>query len=324
MGYFTNNNYLEHGLWVGYNWLKPKKEQWYNQMRINYNVWHSRLVTPIDPMKRSDLMFQNFGTNINGSAQTKKLWWFGFSVNINSRSNDFYEPRAYGKVFRNKGTQGMSVWYESNAGKKFYWSASAWGGTGGIFNRKAIELALTAGQQLSSKFTMEHALNVSSAKNQPGWAAGIATDTAFYTLFSRRNVESVENVMNLKYSFNNKMGITFRGRHTWTKVAPQQLFELNDNGKLQTPSFNYTDNLNQNYNFLSADLVYNWQFAQGSFLTVVWKDIGEQFSRDFRNNYFSNLGKTVEGNQFSSFSVRMIYFLDYLTAKKKMKKTRQV
>lgn len=33
MGYFTNNNFLENGLWMGYNWNKPKN--WYNQMRLN-------------------------------------------------------------------------------------------------------------------------------------------------------------------------------------------------------------------------------------------------------------------------------------------------
>jgi hypothetical protein len=319
MGYFTNNNYLEHGLWVGYNWLKPKKEQWYNQMRLNYNIWHSQLVTPMDALKRKDKMFQNFGTNINGSAQTKKLWWFGFSVNVNSKSNDYYEPREYGRLFANKGTQGMSLWYESNFGKKFYWTASAWGGRGGIFKRKAFELNLSARQQFSSKFTVDHSVAISSTKNQPGWADYNTTTGQIF--FSRRNVESVENILNLKYSFNNKMGITMRGRHYWSKVAPMQFYELDDYGDLQTSAYN--QNRNQNYNFLSADLVYNWQFAQGSFLTAVWKDIGENFSRDFQKNYLSNLGKTIEGNQFNSFSVRMIYFLDYLTTKKKLSKHRQ-
>lgn len=111
-----------------------------------------------------------------------------------------------------------------------------------------------------------------------------------------------------------------RGRHYWSKVNPQQFYELDDYGDLQTSTYN--ENRNQNYNFLSADLVYNWQFAQGSFLTIVWKDIGENFSREFQKNYFSNLGKTVEGNQFNSFSVRMIYYLDYLTTKKKLRKNK--
>ena len=82
----------------------------------------------------------------------------------------------------------------------------------------------------------------------------------------------------------------------------------------------FTQNVNQNYNFLSIDLVYTWQFAQGSFINIVWKDISETFNREFENNYFSNFDNTIRNPQFNSFSIRVIYFLDYLTAKSKIGK----
>jgi hypothetical protein len=64
--------------------------------------------------------------------------------------------------------------------------------------------------------------------------------------------------------------------------------------------------------------VYTWQFAQGSFITVVWKDISENFSRSFEKGYFKNVANTINLPQFSSLSVRVIYFLDYLTVRKKL------
>ena len=67
-------------------------------------------------------------------------------------------------------------------------------------------------------------------------------------------------------------------------------------------------------------MVYNWQFAQGSFFSIVWKDIGESFNREFEKNYTKNLGNTLSGDQFNSLSVRVIYFLDYLTVNRKLKK----
>ena len=79
--------------------------------------------------------------------------------------------------------------------------------------------------------------------------------------------------------------------------------------------------LKQNYNYLSVDMVYNWQFAQGSFLSIAWKDIGESFNREFEKNYVKNLDNTVSGPQFNSLSLRVIYFLDYLTVKKKLKRS---
>ena len=149
---------------------------------------------------------------------------------------------------------------------------SLFAGTGGVFNRKSTEVSLSAKQRFSNKFSLDHSVSITTINNQPGWADNIGTlkDTI---IFSRRNVRTVENVLSLKYNFNNVMGLNLRGRHYWTKVDPKQFYELDKYGDLQTPATTYTGNVKQNYNFLSVDMVYNWQFAQGSFFSVVWKDI---------------------------------------------------
>ncbi|MEP7237668.1 MAG: DUF5916 domain-containing protein [Ferruginibacter sp.] len=316
-GYFTNNNTMDQGVWAGYSWTKP--HGWYNQMRINMNGWYSRLVSPIDILRRKEMMYQNSSVNVNFNAQTKKLWWFGMNVNGGPKANDFYEPRNYGRVFQNKGRVNANIWWESNSAKKLSWGGSLYGGTGGVFKRKNFDYNLYGKVRFSSKFSVDYSTYVSTSKNQSGWAAniGVNGDTI---IFSRRDVKSVENVLNIKYNFTNRMGLTVRTRHYWSKVNPQQFYELDTYGKLQTPTNPFTGNVKQNYNYLSVDMVYNWQFAQGSFFSIVWKDIGESFNRKFEKNYTKNLGNTVSGDQFNSLSVRVIYFLDYLTLKKKMKK----
>ena len=314
-GYFTNNNTMDQGIWAGYNWVKPRG--WYNQVRLNANIWYSRLVTPIDQLRRKEMMYQNASMNINFNAQTKKLWWVGMNINGGPGRNDFYEPRKYGRVFRDKGRVNANIWWESNFAKKLSWGGSLYAGTGGVFNRKNVEYNLFGKIRFSSKFSVDNSIYVSSSKNQAGWAGSIG-DTI---IFSRRNVNSVENVINIKYNFTNRMGLTVRARHYWSKVNPQQFYELDVNGKLQAPANPFTGNVNQNYNYLSVDMVYNWQFAQGSFLSIVWKDIGENFNRQFEKNYVKNLGNTISGDQFNSLSLRVIYFLDYLTVRKKFSKS---
>ena len=316
-GYFTNNNTMDQGVWAGYSWRKPKG--WYNQMRINTNFWYSRLVSPIDILRRKEMMYQGAGINFNFNAQTKKLWWVGMNINGGPGRNDFYEPRSYGRVFQDKGRIGINAWWESNSAKKLSWAGSFFAGTGGVFKRKTIEYNLSGKIRFSSKFSVDNSISVNSSKNQSGWAARMG-DTI---IFSRRDVNSVENVMNIKYNFTNRMGLTLRARHYWSKVNPQQFYELDANGKLQTPSAAFTRNVNQNYNYLSVDMVFNWQFAQGSFFSIVWKDIADKFeySGNFEPKYFKNLGNTVEGNQFNSLSLRVIYFLDYLTLKNKIKRS---
>lgn len=317
LGYFTNNNTMDQGVWAGYNWTKPRG--WYNQLRLNMNVWYSRLVSPIDLLRRKSMMYQNAGFNIGVNGQTKKLWWVGANLNGGPSSHDFYEPRTYGRVFKNKGRINLNVWWESNSAKKFSWGGNLYGGTGGVFNRKNTELGLFGKIRFSSKFSIDGATSINSSHNQSGFAGktGPLFDTV---IFARRHVNSVENVLNIKYNFTNRMGLTLRTRHYWSKVNPVQFYELDVYGDLKTPTTPFTQNVRQNYNYLSVDMVYTWQFAQGSFFSVVWKDIGEKFNRQFENNYFKNFSNTVEGNQFNSLSVRVIYFLDYLNFKNKIKR----
>ena len=51
--------------------------------------------------------------------------------------------------------------------------------------------------------------------------------------------------------------------------------------------------------------------------------------RDFEKGYFDNVGKTIGGNgynnltQFNSLSIKVIYFLDYLTLKNKWREKRK-
>ncbi len=317
LGYFTNNNTMDQGVWAGYNWTKPRGG--FNQIRLNGNFWYSRLVTPIDILRRKEMMYQNAGLNFNFNAQTKKLWWIGANINSGPNRNDFYEPRSYGRVFKDKGRININAWWESNSSKKLSWGGSLFAGTGGVFNRKNLEYNLFGKIRFSSKFSVDGSVNVSSSKNQSGFAGRVGPmgDTI---IFSRRNVNSVENVLNIKYNFTNRMGLTLRARHYWSKVNPVQFYELDKYGDLQTPASSFTQNVKQNYNYLSVDMVYNWQFAQGSFFSIVWKDIGESFNRQFEKNYVKNLGNTIDGHQFNSLSVRVIYFLDYLTFKNKLKR----
>lgn len=319
MGYYTNNNTMDHGAWIGYNWIKPSK--WYNQWRLNTNLFYSRLVTAIDPQKRPDLMYQNASLNFNTNGQLKNLWWVGGGITFGAKQNNFYEPRMYGRFFAEKSRVYTNIWWESNYAKKFSWGGNLAYGWGNYFKRTLVGYMLYGKIRFSSKFSIDHQLNAEGTNNQAGYAA-TEGNTVY---FSRRDVIFAENIFTAKYNFTNRMGLSLRTRHYWSKVNPKEFFELDNNGNLQTPAVPFTGNVNQNYNFVSFDMVYTWQFAQGSFINIVWKKIDENFYRNFESNLFDNFGKTVKGDgynnltQFNSFSIKVIYFLDYLTVRNKMK-----
>ena len=325
LGFFTNNNSVNNGAWASYNWNKPKS--WYNRININANLGYSRLVKPIDILKGKQNMFETFDFNSNGDAQTKGLWTINYNFHLGTVYNDFYEARDYGRVFRNKGSKGISLNVQTNGTKKLSGSAGLFTGTGGVFHRTSFSPNFSAKLRFNSKFSIANSVAIEHDRNQPGFADLLydnaptrtaATDTI---LFSRRNIDGVENVMTVKYSINNRSSFNLRARHSFTKVAPVQIYQLNTDGSLRTPDRPHTPgDYNQNYNFFSVDMSYNWEFTQGSFLTVSWKNIGQNIGSVFEKNYTKNLGDVVSGKQFTSFSVKLIYFLDYAAWRAKAKK----
>jgi hypothetical protein len=319
MGILFNNNYFDHYAWMGYRWLKPKK--WYNRIQVNYNAYYSRLFTEV-PNQKINTKFQSFSTNVNANVQFKNLWWAGFYFGFVPKGNDFYEPRQTGYSFRTPQRIQINPWFETNFTKKYYVSFNYFVGIRSLFNSPNHEIYVSHRYRFSDKFSISHNVLYNPATNDAGfYTKYYVGSTLEDIIFSRRDRKTIENVLSLKYSFNNKSGITFRARHYWSKVEQKQLYDLNDDGTLSPSAHNIALN-HRNVNIFNIDAVYTWQFAPGSFLNIVWKD--EAFKSDgvIQHTYFKNFGQTIGEPQNNNLSVKIIYYLDYLDFKKwKKKKT---
>jgi hypothetical protein len=144
-------------------------------------------------------------------------------------------------------------------------------------------------------------------------------------IFGHRDMLTMENVFGVNYTFNNKMGLRLRLRHYWSKIKYEKFFSLGqEDGDLYPTTYTGLDSSNQplhdaNFNAINLDLVYFWQIAPGSFVNVVWKDAIQSFSRDTTPNYFENIRDSAQSPQLNSISVRLTYFLDYLTVKNSLR-----
>ena len=150
-------------------------------------------------------------------------------------------------------------------------------------------------------------------------SVGFATNEKDNILFGKRKVKTYENIFDVKYSFNNMMGLTFRLRHYNSTVDYNTYFTLVQKTGLLEPAPWFTGNANQNANFFNIDMVYTWQFAPGSFVNIVWKNAVSDFNNQVEDNYFANVNNVFSLNQNNNVSVKVIYFLDYLQLKKKKK-----
>ncbi|MBL7739894.1 MAG: carbohydrate binding family 9 domain-containing protein [Chitinophagaceae bacterium] len=316
LGYFTNNNFLDHGIYAGYRWIQPRG--WYNRIFINFNASYSKLFQPIGTIRET---YQRSNINFNFNVQAKTLHWFGSFWNYTPYQNDFYEPRREGWFFRRGNSLLGGAWFESNASKKYSISTEiAVRNYFKFYDMLAMDVLFFQNYRFSSKFALSHRISFMPRFNNVGYAWSDASQI----IFARRKVNTIENILNAKYSFTNKMGITFRLRHYVSGVENKEYFTLQQHdGKLASdPSF--TGNVDRNVNFFNIDMVYTWQFAPGSFLNIVWKDAGYTYHDYVERSYFKNFGRTIESDQNNNISLKVIYFLDYLDLKKWRKKGKSI
>jgi hypothetical protein len=132
--------------------------------------------------------------------------------------------------------------------------------------------------------------------------------------FAKRKVNTIEQIVNVKYNFSNRMGITFRARHYVSSVDNKEFFLLQRDGSLLShPDFH--PNVDQNVNYFNIDMVYTWEFAPGSFLNIVWKNAAQNNTNQVETHYFKNLTNTIDEGSNNNLSLKVIYFLDYLKLK---------
>ena len=181
-----------------------------------------------------------------------------------------------------------------------------------MFKSKRYQFMLQQSFRFSPKFSISAVTDLSPRTNEAGFAAMNGNDI----IFGRRNVNTVENSFNIKYSFNDRMVFNTRIRHYWSEVEYKQYYTLAQDGTLDRNT-SFTGNANQNYNTFTLDAVYTWQFAPGSFINIVWKKNATTFDGITSYGYFKNVDNTIVSPQNNNLSFKIIYFLDYLSLKKK-------
>ncbi|GEO10822.1 hypothetical protein SAE01_33180 [Segetibacter aerophilus] len=319
MGILNTRNYVDHYLWTGYRWIEPKN--WYKRVQINFNAYQSSLFQPFANQKIGS-NFQSFRTNVNANSQLKNLWWVGLFVGYVAEGNDFYEPRETGYSFKSPQRVQFAGWFETNEAKKYYASVNYFVGIRKLFNSPNHELTLLHRYRFSDKFSLTQSLLYNPATNDAGFSQKLFETNASGTnvlksiIFSRRDVKTIENVVEAKYNFNNKSGVTFRARHYWSKVEQRQLYDLNTDGSLSPARETNIALRPQNFNIFNIDAIYTLQFAPGSFINIVWKDQGILSNQAIDYSYFKNFDRTISEPHNNNLSIKVIYYLDYLNLKK--------
>ena len=122
---------------------------------------------------------------------------------------------------------------------------------------------------------------------------------------------TIENSISSRYIFKNDMSLSLSARHYWSNGTYDRFFLLNQSGELLPFAVNNNNDYDFNSNYLTIDLVYNWQFAPGSSFIITYKNAINSESNRYHSSYISNLSKTFSDPQTNSISLKFLYYIDY-------------
>ena len=316
-GYFAVKNFLDHSLGMQYHWLTPTS--WYNNFRINVNAYYSRLSNPMtypDSPYFKLPMYRNANLSVNANSQLKSLWFVGMFVGYEPDNNNFDEPHSEGHFFRSWSDWFVDGWVQSNQSKRYSVYSEFFFVRRNLYKSKRYLWTFQQQFRFNNKFSIIHSLSAEPQTNNVGFVT--IDPSSGNIIFGLRGRNTIDNSITLKYNFNDKMGINTRIRYYWSKADYKEFFNLMPDGRLE-PNTSFNENENQNANYFNIDMTYTWQFAPGSFLNIVWKNAVTDETDQVETRYIKNFDNTMRADQNNNFSVKVIYFLDYLNLKKKKK-----
>lgn len=293
--------------WSGHlNYFEFSPTKHFNRYGIQLRTNYSRLY---DPNK-----FVAYSYSFEFWSILKNFWRFGvFSNGRPGGRNDYFEPRTDDfSVFYDVPAHGeFGFWVNTDERKKLFLNYFMEYEKFDEPGRYRLGFRLNPRWRVNDRFSTSMSLRVFDWKNDQGWV----NDVGENIIFGQRDRRQYVAGLSVKYVFTNKMNIDLRARHNWTQVAYNSFSHLNSSGHLDKVS-DYTDNHDVTFNSFTIDLVYRWRFLPGSDLFITYKNNLQDSQEEAIRSYTNNFKDLFSYSQSNSFSIKIIYYLDYLSLKK--------
>jgi hypothetical protein len=297
MGYLRRNNYVQNECWLSYNKLEPFSI--FKEWSIEYHFSNSSLHNPNKHIQNDMYLWS--------SALFNNQMWLGGWIAYNFKANDYHETRVKNRFFVMPEHLSTELNFSTNQNKKISFRTTA-----GFFQATRQEekgnwlnliLNLNAGKRFSGSYNF----SVNNEENLKGYVDHWNDEEIFFGKYHRL---TLSNTLSMGYNFNTKMALNIRGRHYWSKADYNTIYLLNPNGTI-TPDNRYTDNPDVNFNAFNIDMVFKWEFAPGSELSVAWKNALYDTNKNISLSYSENVKEMFRAINSNSISLKLLYYIDY-------------
>jgi len=307
LGYQRRNNEIQNQASFDYNIFQPFGK--FLSFGAGLNVEYNQLYKPRE--------FTEFSIGLDARTTfVNRFNIFFFSRYQPIGQKDYYEPRVDGRYFKLNESFMFYSRYSTDERKKLAVSGdvriekvfSQYGQTEYGFE-------VTPRYRMNDRFNYSLGIEYARRKNDVGYIADFGEDSVY---FGVRQSPTWIYMINANYIFSNTISLGFDLRHYWSRVKYNDTYYfLNEDGTLRETD----QNLQQediNYNAFTIDMVFKWNFAPGSWLTAVWKNIVDA-EGTMINNYFDNMENMFRENQLNSISLKLLYYIDYQQVSRALK-----
>jgi hypothetical protein len=305
LGIIFETNYYSFDGFTSYRILSPTKI--FNSFNTNINA-NTQFQKETGKLQSNEI-------NLNVNSTTKKNHYIGFGINYRPvEVYNYYEPRTDGRYSIDPSRLGGWFSISTNYNNKFAIDINP---SLAILNepqRMSYGFFIGPRYRFNDHLALYYNFNFFRQNNNKGYVDSSSKNEDLPSntiIYANRNVVNYTNSLNGKYALSSKMNFDLSARYYWSYTENKSFFQLQDNGRL-TPYDNYTEHKDQNLITWNLDVSYNWWFAPGSQLTILYRSNASKYdnliNKDFGNNY-TNLLNNHDLSHVLSVSVK--YFIDY-------------
>lgn len=298
MGYYVIGNKVIERFYFNYNIYKPNNifQNSYNSISLDYgtNPVTGKMITSQVNLNLyfTLLDFSNFNIGVNCAP---------FSV------YDYYEPRVAGRFSKTFRYYYAYADFNTDTRKALALEFHFEGGDF-IENFRGVGFGSQTGirYRFNNRLQAKYIFNY----NNDSYNIGFADIYNNQIIYGGRKLVTFINSFNCQYLFTKDMNISVTARHYWNTGEYKKYYSLLENGDISETS-DYSGNNNFSFNLFNIDLIYSWQFAPGSTISIVYKNAIESETDELTHNYSGNFKNTFESPQTNSLSLKILYYLDY-------------
>ena len=309
LGYYNLRN--DQRLWakVGYMTFKPTKLY----EKIEAYLWMS------ERSRFYPKILKSLGGRIGLTLTSLKLEEIRASFDYTSKYKDFEETRKEDFFIYQPAEYELEFNYKSDTRKKLVYGSGIEHsyGVNEQFNENSseTEIEFYSGYRLSNQFKVELGISNGISKNEIGYVF----DENDNLYFGNRKVKFTENNISLNYNFNSYKSLNLKFRQFWSSALyKEDFFLLKSDGNRSVSEKNISDyNPNTNFNLWNLDLSYNWEFAPGSKITLLYRNNIFNENNLSGISYYNSTKELFEKPINHQLSLRINYFIDFNLLKKK-------